>query len=194
MPLVYICRHGQTGWNAEARLQGQADTDLNDNGRAQARRNGERLAGLIADPAGFDFVASPLGRTRETMEIVRRAMGLDPAGYRTEALLKELHFGDWQGFTFAELEARAPGSTAGRDDDKWNFVPPGAGAESYAALALRISPWLEALKRPTVCVTHGGVIRSVFRLIGGLSELEAATMTVPQDLVLRLKDGKLTWL
>ena len=35
-PLVYIVRHGQTVWNAEARLQGQADTDLNPLGREQA--------------------------------------------------------------------------------------------------------------------------------------------------------------
>ena len=27
-PLCYFVRHGQTGWNAELRLQGQADTDM----------------------------------------------------------------------------------------------------------------------------------------------------------------------
>lgn len=194
MPLVYFCRHGQTDWNAEGRLQGQADTDLNDRGRAQARRNGERLKGLIADPGQFDFVASPLKRTRQTMEIVRTAMGLDPAAYRAEPTLMELHFGDWQGFTFAELEAKSPGSTRGRDGDKWNFLPPGAGAESYAALALRISPWLQAIARPTVCVTHGGIVRALFRTVGGLSEADAAAMTVPQDLVLKMEAGRLLWL
>ena len=30
LPLVYFVRHGQTDWNAEGRLQGQADTDIND--------------------------------------------------------------------------------------------------------------------------------------------------------------------
>jgi broad specificity phosphatase PhoE len=194
MPLVYFSRHGETAWNAEARLQGQADTDLNDRGRGQARRNGERLKDLIDDPAAFDFVSSPLKRTRETMEIIRAAMGLDPAAYRIEPRLMELHFGDWQGFTFAELEAKAPGSTTGRDSDKWNFLPPGAGAESYAALALRISPWLESLERPTVCVTHGGIVRALFRKVGGLSEAEAAAMSVPQDLVLKMEGGRLVWL
>ena len=43
VPLVYIVRHGQTQWNAEFRLQGQADTDLNELGREQATRNGRRL-------------------------------------------------------------------------------------------------------------------------------------------------------
>lgn len=194
VPVIYVCRHGETDWNVEKRLQGQADTDLNETGRAQARRNGERLGALIADAGAFDFVASPLKRTRQTMEIVRGAMGLDPAAYRTEPLLMELHFGDWQGSTFAELEVAAPGSTGGREGDKWNFVPPGAGAESYAALARRIAPWLDSLSRPTVCVTHGGVVRSIFRLVGGLSEAEASTMSVPQDLVLKMEGGRLLWL
>ena len=99
LPLVYFVRHGQTDWNAEHRLQGQADIALNALGRAQATRNGRKLAELIADPADFDFVASPLGRTRETMELVRAAMGLEPHGYRTDPRLIEVHFGDWQGHT-----------------------------------------------------------------------------------------------
>ena len=113
-PIVYLIRHGQTDWNAEGRLQGQADTDINALGRSQADGNGRRLRELIAEPGAFDFVASPLRRTRETMERVRRSMGLPAEGYRTDARLKEVHFGDWQGSTFAELEAREPGSTAAR--------------------------------------------------------------------------------
>jgi broad specificity phosphatase PhoE len=75
-PLIYFVRHGQTPWNAEQRLQGQADIDINAVGREQADRNGRRLAELIPDPAVFDFVASPMRRTRETMERARAAMGL----------------------------------------------------------------------------------------------------------------------
>ena len=133
-PLVYIARHGQTEWNAEHRLQGQADTDLNDFGREQATQNGRRLAELVRNPADFDFVASPMRRTRETMELMREAMGLDPTAYRTDPRLVGIRFGDWQGFTFAELEERAPGSTDGRRHAKWDFQPPGEGAESWNAV------------------------------------------------------------
>ncbi|MEO1066982.1 MAG: histidine phosphatase family protein, partial [Pseudomonadota bacterium] len=87
-PLIYFIRHGQTDWNAEARFQGQQDIPLNDLGRDQARRNGTTLRDLI-DPADFDFVASPLSRTRDTMEIVRRAMGLDPMTYAMDERLRE---------------------------------------------------------------------------------------------------------
>ncbi|ESW94024.1 histidine phosphatase family protein [Mesorhizobium sp. C280B] len=193
-PLVYIVRHGQTAWNAEARLQGQADTDLNELGREQASRNGRRLAELIDKPEDFDFVASPMRRTRETMERLRAAMKLHPHAYRTEPLLVELSFGDWQGFTFAELEANNPGSTRRRRLDKWNFQPPGEGAESYQMLLERVKPWFDALDRQTVCVTHGGVMRALFRFVLGMSEQDAVSMEVPQDRVLRLDGRRLEWL
>lgn len=193
-PLVYIVRHGQTAWNAEYRLQGQADTDLNALGREQATRNGERLRGLISNPAAFDFVASPMRRTRETMERVRAAMALEPGAYRTDPRLVEVNFGDWQGFTFAELETRFPGAAAVRERDKWNFLPPGAGAESYQMLLERIRPWFEALRQPTVCVTHGGVVRTIFRRAEGMSAQQASALEIPQDRILRLQGRHLEWL
>ncbi|MDX8524417.1 histidine phosphatase family protein [Mesorhizobium sp. MSK_1335] len=193
-PLAYIARHGQTEWNAERRLQGQADTDINELGREQATQNGRRLAQLIGNAADFDFVASPMRRTRETMELMRAAMGLDALAYRTDPRLVELSFGDWQGFTFAELEKRVPGSTKSRRAAKWDFQPPGEGAESYEMLLERVQPWFDALDRPTVCVTHGGVIRCFFRFVAGLSKQEAAGLEIPQDRLLRLKGRSLEWL
>ncbi|WP_019169833.1 histidine phosphatase family protein [Pseudaminobacter salicylatoxidans] len=193
-PLVYFIRHGQTAWNAEQRLQGQADTDITALGRSQADRNGRRLAELIDRPAEFDFVASPLRRTRETMERVRVAMGLPAQGYRTDARLVEVHFGDWQGFTLAEVEASAPGSTAARARDKWDFVPPGDEGESYEMLLARVRPWFDELERPTVCVTHGGILRVAFRLVEAMPATDAAALEIPQDRVLRLRGGHLDWL
>jgi broad specificity phosphatase PhoE len=194
VPLVYIVRHGQTQWNAEFRLQGQSDTDLNALGRQQATKNGQRLAELIRNPGDFDFVASPMKRTRETMERLRAALQLDPHAYRIDPRLVEVNFGEWQGFTFAELEAQDPGSTRARGPDKWNFLPPGEGAESYQMLLDRVKPWFDALDRQTICVTHGGVIRTLFRLVEGIPEQEAASLEVPQDRLLRLRDRHLEWL
>ena len=87
-------------------------------------------AGALTD---YDYVSSPLGRARETMELMRAAIGLDPAGYRTDARLMEMSFGRWEGFTFAELQAREASALAERERDKWGFVLP--GGESYALLA-----------------------------------------------------------
>lgn len=192
--IIYFSRHGETDWNVSQRVQGQMDIDINDNGRTQADRNGDLLRALLGTADGYDFVASPLSRTRETMERIRTRMGLDPKAYRMDPLLMEVHFGDWQGHMMSEFETAEHGVIARREQDKWNFVPPGANAESYMVLSGRIEQWLETVKQPTVCVTHGGCIRTLFYLLGGMSGQDAAHLSVPQDRILRLQDNKLEWL
>lgn len=195
--LIYAIRHGQTDWNAEYRLQGQKDIPLNDTGRAQARDNGARLAEILGDESRlYDFVSSPLSRTRETMERARAAMGLTPELYRTDDRLKELSFGDWEGRTLEEVAGFSPALLHEREKDKWAFVPPGADAESYEILSWRIGAWLKDVVGPTVCVCHGGVIRSFFRIVGGVSTAEAAELPIPQDSVLRIDPaaGTIGWI
>ena len=194
LPLIYLSRHGQTDWNAEDRFQGGKDIPLNDTGRSQARGNGRVLAGLIADPSAFDFVSSPLSRARETMEIIRREMGLDPPAYRTDDRLREVCYGDWEGQTYPELEARGGDVWAERERDKWNFRPSGANAESYADLTRRVAGWLAEVERQTVVVAHGGVVRSLFQLLGNRTEDEAAHEPTPQDRVLRIEGDGIGWI
>ncbi|MCM2294519.1 phosphoglycerate mutase family protein [Allorhizobium sp. BGMRC 0089] len=194
---LYLVRHGQTDWNAEGRFQGQTDIPLNATGRGQAMRNGQTLAHILGPRIqDFDFVASPLGRTRETMERMRTEMGLDPKEYRIDDRLKEICFGDWEGHTTAELKKLYPGKVKGRSLGKWDFIPPGPHAESYEILSWRTGAWLASVERPTVAVTHGGVIRSFFRLIGKVAEDDACAMPIPQDSLLSidLAGGNLVWL
>ncbi|WP_144180888.1 histidine phosphatase family protein, partial [Pseudomonas sp. Kh14] len=78
-------------------LQGQTDIALNATGRAQAAHNGRTLKTLVTEPAAVTFVASPLSRTRETMEIARAEIGLERTGFVTDDRLKEINFGHWEG-------------------------------------------------------------------------------------------------
>lgn len=180
-----MIRHGQTDWNAELRMQGQKDIPLNDLGRSQATGNGVALAAMLGTSVpDYDFVASPLSRTRETMERVRTAMGLDPLAYATDERLVELNFGDWEGHTLTELSEKWPERLKARHEGKWDFIPPGPDAESYEILSWRVGSWLKDVRKPTVCVSHGGVMRSVLRLIGGFSGDEAAEANIWQDRIL----------
>ncbi|ASQ05836.1 histidine phosphatase family protein [Sinorhizobium meliloti WSM1022] len=193
--LIYMVRHGQTDWNAESRLQGQKDIPLNETGRQQATGNGVALSRIIGSGvADFDFVSSPLGRTRETMERLRRAMDLDPLAYRTDERLKEVSFGDWEGYTLPELKRLVPERIAERRVAKWDFIPPGPDAESYEILSWRVGAWLRSVTRPTVCVSHGGVIRALFKLLGEMDVDEAAAAAIPQDRLLKIVDGSIGWL
>lgn len=192
--LVYFSRHGQTDWNVEGRIQGQMDIDINRHGRDQADRNGDCLLPLVEDADGFDFVASPLRRTRETMQRIRARMHLDADDFRTDPLLMEVNFGDWQGFTLAEIDDRDPGVTRRRAGGKWDFLPPGKTAENYEILSQRMRSWLDTVTGPTVCVTHGGNMRTLFHIVESLGGNDAANLVIPQDRVLRLEGGKLDWL
>jgi broad specificity phosphatase PhoE len=190
-PQIIFIRHGETDWNAEARLQGQRDIPLNALGREQAAEAGYRLRDLPAWPDEFDWLVSPLGRTRETAEIARGAIGLGPHDYRIDPRLMELTFGDWEGYTWRELRAIDAGAVRARSRDKWNFVPP--NGESYAMLHGRIEGWLDTLERPAILVSHGGVARVLTVLLAGASPDEAADANVWQGRVLLFRNGTAKW-
>jgi probable phosphoglycerate mutase len=192
MPLLYYIRHGETDWNREARLQGQREIPINANGRAQARASGDILRDLIArEPhTELDFVSSPLGRARETMEIVRASLGLDLKAYRTDERITEISFGSWEGFTLEELRRILPDTVEARERDKWDFAPP--GAESYAAMSRRVRGWYDELKRDTVAVAHGGVLRGLIVQLGICSAEEAPFLDIGQGVVYVIRDGTLS--
>jgi probable phosphoglycerate mutase len=176
-PVFFFARHGETDWNLERRLQGQHDIPLNALGRLQASRCGLILRDLLAQrgsaAADYDYVSSPLGRARETMELMRLGLGLEPSGYRTDMRLMEMSFGRWEGYTFAELQAREAAALAERERDKWGFVLP--GGESYAQLVVRVRAWYESIERDTVISAHGGVCRALMAHLG-IARPEVASM------------------
>ena len=93
-PIIYYIRHGETAWNAEGRFQGSQDIPLNDLGRRQAADAGGILTDLFArdrrDESALTFVASPLGRARSTMELVRGMLKLPTSGYAVDDRLREI--------------------------------------------------------------------------------------------------------
>ena len=182
---IYFLRHGQTDYNAARRIQGILDIPINALGRSQAQRNGGVLNELISDTSRFDFVSSPLLRARQTMEIVREAMGLAPDAYRTDARLQEIHFGDWAGMTMAQIAERDPENYARRQADLWNVPPP--GGESVRELSARAVAWFESVTQDTVAVSHGGINRCLRAHFLKLSPRELVHLDVPQDKVLLIE-------
>ncbi len=172
-------------------MQGQQDIPLNDVGRVQARDVAGRLREAAPHVADLDFVCSPMLRTRQTMEIMREALGLEPGAYRLDERLKELTFGSWEGLTWREVRARDSDGAARRKADKWGYVPP--SGESYAMLADRIGGFLDEVDHDMVVVAHGGVARAFLRLAAGLTRLEAPVVDIWQGRVLVFRDGRYAW-
>ncbi len=136
-----LLRHGQTVLSIEKRFSGTGDQPLTDVGRGQAAAAARRLAAAGASVV----VTSPVRRARETAELVATAAGLDLA---VEEGLRETDFGDWEGYTFAEVRAKWP-----RELDGWladTGVAPPFG-ESFDDTATRVRQ-----ARDRVLATYGG--------------------------------------
>ncbi len=191
-PTIYYIRHGQTDWNAEFRFQGQRDIPLNEKGQGQADENGRKLAKLIGKADGLDFISSPLGRTRETMERVRLAMGLAPQDYTIEKRLIELNYGDLEGTTLENLKKNDNERHRYRKANAWIFQPD--GGESHEMVLTRVSEWYASLKGDCVVAAHGAVGRVVRYHLLGLDKQEAARFAFPQDKICILRQGEETFI
>jgi broad specificity phosphatase PhoE len=193
MPTIYYIRHGETGWNADGRLQGTQDIPLNDLGRKQAANAGSILTGLFArdgrSKQSLAFVASPLGRARSTMELVRGALGLPPDDYAVDDRLREIGYGHWEGSTLAQMQASDPEVFAKRQADKWTVPPP--GGESYASVQIRMRDWYDSLLVDTVAVAHGGTARALMVALDIETPASAADLTIEQGAVYVFSDGEL---
>jgi probable phosphoglycerate mutase len=194
VPIIYYIRHGETEWNALGRLQGVQDSPLNDRGRRQSVAAGHVLAGLLArdgrSGASIPFVASPLGRTRQTMDLVRSTLNLPLSGYAIDDRLREIGYGQWEGSTLAEMQVRDPDLFARRQAEKWTVAP--AGGETYVSVQARMTDWYRGLAADTVAVAHGGTLRALMVALGLETPESAVDLPIKQGVVYVFGNGGLT--
>lgn len=156
---LFVVRHGETAWNVDTRIQGHLDIPLNDTGRWQARR----MAAALADEPIHAIYSSDLSRAHETALALSHAVGI---AVHTEAGLRERGFGDFQGLTFKEIEARWP-----EDALRWRRRDPSfgpTGGETLAGFYARVVDTATTLaqKHPgqtIAMVAHGGVLDCLYR-------------------------------
>ena len=166
---IIAIRHGETTWNVATRIQGQLDIPLNDKGRQQ----GERLGRALADQAITAIYASDLSRAYDTALYVSQATGVQVVA---EQGLRERGFGEFEGKTFAEIEAALPDQAVRWRKRDVAFCP--AGGESLLQLQARVVSTAERLaaRHPgelIALVGHGGVMDVLYRAATRL-ELGAA--------------------
>ncbi|KAL7604958.1 hypothetical protein Lser_V15G20220 [Lactuca serriola] len=157
---IVVVRHGETEWNAEKRIQGHLDIDLNDVGRQQAVAVAERLSGESKISAIY---SSDLKRALETAEtIANRCGGLQVIQDET---LRERHLGDLQGLVYSEAPKIKTKAYEALQSRHTNVEIPGGG-ESLDQLYKRCTSSLQTIASKhrgerVVVVTHGGVIRAL---------------------------------
>jgi probable phosphoglycerate mutase len=150
---LILVRHGQSTWNADGLLQGQADPPLSDVGRAEAAALAPALAGFPADRV----VCSDMTRARETA-----ALAGHPSP-RLDARWREIFVGEWAGRPLAELPGGSEASWRGGP-----IVPP--GGESWGDLSARVTEALHELRAAGgswLVVCHGGAVRAAVAALTG---------------------------
>jgi broad specificity phosphatase PhoE len=155
-------RHGESVGNAESRWQGQSEYPLTEKGRLQARALAERWK---SDGVRFDLaISSPLGRARETVEIIASTLNLR---VEFDPVWIERDIGEMEGLTADEVRQKPqPQYTTPYDSI-------GGDGEGDWALFLRAGQALhDLLHRPAgnyLIVSHGGLLNQLMHAIVGVA-------------------------
>jgi broad specificity phosphatase PhoE len=143
--VLALLRHADTAWSVAGRIQGRADVPILSDISIQ----------LPQRCRGMRVVTSPLRRCVET------AARIGAAHAQVEPRLIEMDWGDWEGETLARL--REDPTMADNEARGFDFRP--TGGESPADVRARVQAWLREVARdgrPTLAITHRGVIRVIF--------------------------------
>lgn len=161
---LMLVRHGETAWNAQRRFQGHSDIPLSDVGQHQAAALGRRLAREKIHA----IYTSDLQRAWQTAMAIATHHNLPVSA---DPRLREIHFGAWEGLTYAEVEQRRSQTLAGWRANPLEVSPP--DGESLGQLAKRVRAVLASITQihpdeVVLLVTHGGVLQALFCLALGL--------------------------
>lgn len=156
---VIAIRHGETAWNAEARIQGHLDIPLSEVGHSQARRLASALSGESLDA----IYSSDLSRARQTAEPLAEALRLD---VRLDHRLRERSFGRFEGMTFPDIGERWPDEHRRWRERDPEYGPQGGEvlADFYARVVAAASALCDVHRGESIAlVAHGGVLDCLYR-------------------------------
>lgn len=150
--VICMVRHGETDWNAQGRLQGREDIELNDAGRQQALK----IAGYLAGQHWNVIVSSPLKRAYETAQIIARILSV--SDIETEEQITERDYGEASGLWPEERRSRFPDGIPGQED--------------FEMLRQRAMSGLEKIVNHhtgerIVVISHGALTNSILYTLSG---------------------------
>lgn len=210
---LILLRHGESEWNAKNLFTGWVDVDLNDKGRAEAKRGGELLreANLLPDIVH----TSLLTRAIKTSQIALEEAGRLWIPVRRNWRLNERHYGALQGkdkaHTLEEFGEEQfmlwrrsydvppppidPNSEfAQTNDPRYAFLPPEARprTECLADVVTRLIPYWEDVivgedlraGRTVLLAAHGNSLRALVKHLDGISDAEIAALNIPTGIPL----------
>ncbi|CAM4131413.1 hypothetical protein CCOS865_03232 [Pseudomonas reidholzensis] len=183
--ILDLLRHGETELGGG--LRGSLDDALTEHGWAQMRA-------AVAQAGPWDvLVSSPLQRCARFAEELGARLALP---VHREAGVQELHFGDWEGHSAAQLMETQAEQLGLFWADPYAFTPP--AGEPVEAFSARVLAAIERLQgryagKRVLLVTHGGVMRLLLARARGLPREQLLQVEVGHAALVRLtlQDGQL---
>lgn len=155
---LYLIRHGETESNREKRYQGWTESPLSAKGLRQAENAAFYLAGRQIE----SLFCSDLHRAFHTARVIGTSCALKPV---VTPLLREIHFGQWEGLTYEEIEAAWGNKISLWLDDPFHKAAP--GGETLEEVYARMQTFIEQVSAENsdcnriAAVSHGGSIRAL---------------------------------
>jgi probable phosphoglycerate mutase len=186
-PRFFIARHGETVFNAAARMQGDVlHTPLTRAGFAQADEMGALLRVHLGPRPKLDLWASPTGRALQTLAVIAEHLELDWHGARTDARLREIDIGAWSGRFYRDVVAES-GPPIDLATGLFSGRPP--GGETYDEVAQRLQAWLDDAADEAgdrLVVMHGMSSRVLRGMLAGAGQIAA---NLPQGSLVEIRTG-----
>jgi alpha-ribazole phosphatase/probable phosphoglycerate mutase len=167
MNTLLFIRHAETGM--AGRFCGHSDPPVNERGYRQIAE----LLKALEDERIDAVYSSDLQRAVTTADAIASAFQISSI---IVPALREIAFGEWEGLTWQEIEAR-DAAYARRWSESYPQLP-ASGGESFADFQFRVMSQVHQLlniegDRTCAVVTHAGVMRLVLRTLYDLDEDEA---------------------
>jgi probable phosphoglycerate mutase len=169
---LLLVRHGVTEYSVAKRFAGRSDLELTEAGREQARRAAARVAEL--GPVDV-VVSSPLRRTRQTAQQLADRLELPVL---IEDGMVETDFGDWDGYTFAEVSQKWPAELQRWLDDP-SVAPP--SGESFETVTRRVRR-----ARDRILAQHTGKTVAVVSHVSPIKILVRLALDAPPSALQRM--------
>jgi ribonuclease H / adenosylcobalamin/alpha-ribazole phosphatase len=157
-----LLRHGETRLSVEKRFSGPTSEPLSARGEAMVRAAAVRLAGRTTSPIEA-IVCSPVARAVASAAPVAEALRLDVL---VDDGLRETDFGDWDGYSYAEVQAKWPAELAAWLADA-DVAPP--NGETLSATGRRVRQARDRILaanpgRTVLVVSHVTPIKTLVRM------------------------------
>jgi len=160
---LYLVRHGETELNKQYRYIGRTDVGLS----AEGKRQAEALAEYLKAEGITAIYSSDLKRAAQTAGIIAKPLSIN---IKLTKDLREIDFGDWEGLTYAEIDALDHEYFQSWMNDPVAVAIP--GGERWDRFEHRVLRAVESIVEHekdgnVIAVSHGGPIRIIMTHLNG---------------------------